>query len=152
MPINNSQIKISPLDVNQNAAIGVAFPFNDPGVFKQTYTFTEQVKSDLINLILTRRGERVNEPNFGVGLQYLLFENNVDVEQLKTQISNQIDIFIPDVDLIAVEALPIDEDYRLYLKITYKFKYNNKLDAIALQLRDPDNIGDPTLQENLNPY
>ena len=37
MPTFNNPVNINPLDLNKNAAIGVAFPFNAPGVFKQTY-------------------------------------------------------------------------------------------------------------------
>ena len=152
MPTFNNPVNINPLDLNKNAAIGVAFPFNAPGVFKQTYTYNEQIKSNLINLLVTKKGERINEPNFGVGIQNLLFEPNIDVDALKTEINNQINIFIPDVDLFGVEASPIDEKHRLHIKITYRFKYSDKLDAIALNLSDPDYMADPTLQENLNPY
>ena len=74
MPIVNSTRRISPLDINKNVSIGVAFPLDDTNMFKGTQTLKEQVKANLINLLLTQPGERVNEPNFGVGLKHLLFE------------------------------------------------------------------------------
>jgi len=70
----NGNRRISPLDINKNVTIGVAFPLDEVNMFKGTTTVKEQVKSNLINLLLTERGERVNEPNFGVGLKKLLFE------------------------------------------------------------------------------
>ena len=80
MPIIQSIKKISPLDINKNVRVGVAFPLNDVNIFKGTKTVKEQVKSNLINVLLTEPGERINIPNFGVGLKNLLFESNVNVE------------------------------------------------------------------------
>ena len=78
MPIIQSIKKISPLDINKNVRVGVAFPLNDVNIFKGTKTVKEQVKSNLINVLLTEPGERINIPNFGVGLKnlYLLTNNN----------------------------------------------------------------------------
>ena len=79
----NGNRRINPLDINKNVTIGVAFPLDDVNMFKGTQTLKEQVKNNLINLLLTEPGERVNEPNFGVGLKNLLFEQNPDIETLK---------------------------------------------------------------------
>ena len=62
MPINYRQnIKINPVDLpeNERTAVGITFPFNNNGVFFQSYTTKEQVKSNLINLLLTDRGEKM---------------------------------------------------------------------------------------------
>ena len=74
MPLIQSSRNISPLDIDKNVTIGVAFPLDDTNMFKGTRTVKEQVKSNLLNVLLTEKGERVNEPNFGVGLKYYLFE------------------------------------------------------------------------------
>ena len=87
MPIIQSIRRVSPLDVNKNVRVGVAFPLDEVNLFNGTQTVKEQVKSNLINVLLTEAGERVNEPNFGVGLKNLLFESNVNVEQLKENIN-----------------------------------------------------------------
>ena len=49
--------RINPLDTNRNVTIGVAFPLDEVNMFKGTQTIKEQVKSNLINLLLT---EKVN--------------------------------------------------------------------------------------------
>ena len=41
-------IKINPLDLNDNVAIGVIFPYNANAVFNSSYTTQDQVKSNLI--------------------------------------------------------------------------------------------------------
>jgi hypothetical protein len=63
-----------PLDLNQRVAVGVAIPFSSAGVFRSTYTTTEQIKSNIINYVLTNTGERVLNPNFGANLRAQLFE------------------------------------------------------------------------------
>ena len=104
MPTIDNYVRINPLDLNKNVAIGVAFPFNADGVFIQTFTQKEQVKSNLINVLLTEPGERVNLPDFGVGLKRLLFETQIDTATLEARIDNQVKIYIPEITLISANA------------------------------------------------
>lgn len=125
-------IRINPLDLNKNVAIGVAFPFNADGVFNQTFTQKEQIKSNLINVLLTEKGERVNLPNFGVGLKNLLFETNIDTNVLEDRINTQIQQYIPEITLISAIVTFSPDEHILYIKITYKYNPSNELDAIQL--------------------
>ena len=104
MPTIDNYVRINPLDLNKNVAIGVVFPFNADGVFNQSFTQKEQVKSNLINVLLTEPGERVNLPDFGVGLKRLLFENQIDTGNLEARIDNQVKIYIPEITLISANA------------------------------------------------
>ena len=52
-------------------------------MFKGTETIQEQNKANLINLLLTYPGERINLPDYGIGLKNLLFEQQIDLENLK---------------------------------------------------------------------
>ena len=83
MPIIQGQKRINPLDFNKSVKIGVAFPLDDVRMFSGTSTFLEQARSNLINTLLTEPGERINLPDYGVGLKTLLFEQNIDQESLK---------------------------------------------------------------------
>ena len=100
--LERRNIKINPIDLPQNdrVAIGVTLPFNGPGVFNSSYATKDQVKSNLINLLLTDPGERLMEPNFGVGVRSLLFEQYVDKENLKTKMIDQASIYIPEIDIL----------------------------------------------------
>ena len=132
MPIIQSIKKISPLDINKNVRVGVAVPLNDVNIFKGTKTVKEQVKSNLINVLLTEPGERINIPNFGVGLKNLLFESNVNVEQLKENINQQISIYIPEISLVDTIVDSIPDENKLFIKVDYNFNLDNTTDSIQL--------------------
>ena len=132
MPTIDNYIRINPLDLNKNVAIGVAFPFNAEGVFNQTFTQKEQVKSNLINVLLTERGERVNLPDFGVGLKNLLFETQIDTNVLESRIDAQVQKYIPEITLISAEVDFSPDEHILYIKITYEYNPSSEVDAIQL--------------------
>ena len=136
MPTIDNYIRINPLDLNKNVAIGVAFPFNADAVFNQTFTQKEQVKSNLINVLLTEPGERVNLSDFGVGLKNLLFETTIDTANLEARIDNQVQIYIPEITLISAETDFSPDEHILYIKITYRYNPSNEEDAIQLNFND----------------
>tara|TARA_R110000744_G_scaffold75497_1_gene150124 strand:- start:1802 stop:2218 length:417 start_codon:yes stop_codon:yes gene_type:complete len=135
MPINYRQnIKINPVDLpeNERTAVGITFPFNNNGVFFQSYTTKEQVKSNLINLLLTDRGERINQLEFGIGIKRLIFEQDVDQSQLKIRIEEGIDEFIPEIELIELEIKKDPNSHILNIVISYRLLLDYDTDAIQL--------------------
>ena len=132
MPLVKQQRKISPLDLNKNVTIGVAFPLNDTNMFRGTETVNEQNKSNLLNLLLTQQGERVNHPNFGVGLKNLLFEQNVDIDQLKEIIQLQTSRYVPGIKVTNVQTGISEDKHTIFITVTYKSTLDGSEDAIQL--------------------
>jgi len=60
-------------------AVGVSLPFvgsttsGSDAVFASTYTSTEQIRSNLINFMLTNKGERIENVNYGGDLRKYVF-------------------------------------------------------------------------------
>tara|TARA_Y100000356_G_C11092586_1_gene200043 strand:+ start:80 stop:499 length:420 start_codon:yes stop_codon:yes gene_type:complete len=139
MPLidDNSNIRINPIDLKQNdkIAVGIPFPFNGDGVFRQTFTTKEQVKSNLINLLLTDTGERPMMPTFGVGIRKLLFEQNISKDALQTRIENAIARNIPEVILNRLEVKMNDATHVLTIHIIYSVEWDNTMDAIELNFQ-----------------
>ena len=67
--------RIEPIDLQPRKAVGVKLPFAGKAVFNSTYETKEAIKSNLINFLLTGKGERYMNPTFGSGLRNLLFSN-----------------------------------------------------------------------------
>ncbi len=132
MPIIQGIRRISPLDLNKNVTIGVAFPLDETNMFKGTETLSEQIKSNLINLLLTQPGERVNAPDFGVGLKYLLFEQKIDPDTLNNTIDNQIKRFIPEIVLKRVTTGLSEDEHTLLIKLFYSNKLDGTKDSVQL--------------------
>ena len=101
--------KIFPLDTKPSVGVGIALPFNAPGVFRTTYTTQESIKYNLINFFLTNQPERYLNPLFGGNLRKYVFEqiskNSIDV--LQQNIQTQLSTFFPN---IIVERLNIQEN------------------------------------------
>ena len=134
MPIPQT-IRVNPLDLQKNIVIGVSLPFNAPGVFNKTYSTKEQIKSNLINLLLTDKGERIMNPEFGADIRKSLFDNITDssTELLKLKITDAISIFVPEVILGEVSVIP-DIDYNtLDVTINYRLAISNTPDQVTVQ-------------------
>tara|TARA_Y100000592_G_C5482091_1_gene326318 strand:+ start:260 stop:676 length:417 start_codon:yes stop_codon:yes gene_type:complete len=135
MPINyRRNIRIKPVDLpeNESTAVGIIFPFNNSGVFFQSFTTKEQVKSNLINLLLTDRGERVQELEFGVGIRRLIFEQDVDETTLRIRIQEGIDTYIPEIELVDLQINKDPGSHILNIVIAYRLLLDNDSDAIQL--------------------
>lgn len=126
-------IEIKPIDLQPKKALGVRLPFATSGdPFILNYTTKDQVKSNLINLLLTNPGERFNEPLFGVGIYDQLFKQEVNAETLKERIRRQTELFVPEVE---VENLNISQnEHDVNVEVIYRLLANNAMDAITLTL------------------
>jgi hypothetical protein len=134
MPIPQT-IRVNPLDLQKNIAIGVALPFNGPGVFKSTYTTKDQIKSNLINLLLTDVGERVMNPNFGTNLKRFLFEGitNINNEALIDSLNNSISIYIPEITVTNITLTPTTDSNLINLSINYYLNISQTPDQVTVQ-------------------
>jgi phage baseplate assembly protein W len=134
MPIPQT-IRVNPLDLQGNIAIGVALPFNAPGVFKSTYTTKDQIKSNLVNLLLTDVGERVMNPTFGCNLKRFIFEgiteNNID--NLKENLSDSIAVFVPEVSVTDIIIVPNNDFNAIDLTINYILRISSTPDQVTVQ-------------------
>tara|TARA_R110000824_G_scaffold166869_2_gene343642 strand:- start:604 stop:1014 length:411 start_codon:yes stop_codon:yes gene_type:complete len=88
-------------DLNDDVYIGIGLPLNHnkDGFFNRTKTSLEQTKSNIKNLLLTRKGERLGNPSFGSDLFAVLFEQEGDDLESKVEeaIRSAMSEFLPFV-------------------------------------------------------
>ena len=130
MAILNGIKRISPLDLNKNVTIGVAFPLDDVNMFQGTQTIKEQVKTNLINVLLTVPGERINLPKYGIGLKKLLFENEIDSDLLREKINYQVNRYVEHINVTNI-AIMVFYFYFFYQLLSLK-NYNLLLQHFVL--------------------
>ena len=82
---------------NPDVAIGVKFPFNGKGIFTKSFTTDDQALTNIKSLLLTRKGERYIQPEFGTDLLFLIFEPNVGElkDEIITTISEPVAYWLP---------------------------------------------------------
>jgi len=102
--------KINPLDLQPRKAIGVALPLSGKAVFNSTFQTKDAIKANLINYILTGKGERYFNPTFGSGLRNLIFENiNRDnLSELEFLMRDALDRYFPKLEILnlSVQGAP----------------------------------------------
>ena len=130
-------VRIDPRDLDKNRAIGVSIPFNAGGVFRSTYSTKDQIKSNLINLLLTLRGERIENPEFGTNLPRLIFEQ-LD-EQLypviQDEIFSSVSRFVPEVTLLNIVLTPDADGNTISIEIDYRLNISGQQDNIIIALQ-----------------
>jgi phage baseplate assembly protein W len=107
-------------------AIGITLPIQISNTTKiQSYTTRQQIASNIKNLLLTRKGERILQPEFGSGLHEILFDfNNDDLPtKIEDTITDAINQWLPyvTIDSIDVEQTDYLKD-RNQANVSIKFK------------------------------
>jgi phage baseplate assembly protein W len=127
----------NPLDLDYKLAVGVSVPFvgsiisGSDAVFSSTYTTTEQLRSDIINYILTNKNERVLNPNYGSDLRRFVFQNitGINLNNLKLQIIDGLKVNFPQITVNNVIITPDHDVNSINIIIDYSFAGNiNSID------------------------
>ena len=139
MPIP-TVIRINPLDLQKNIAIGLSLPFGLCGrdkLFNQTYSTKDQIKSNLINLLLTNKGERVLNPEFGSDLKRILFEQITPSteDNIRNTINTAINIYVPEVtaDEIIINNNP--DSNTIGITVNYILNLPGTSDQITIEFQ-----------------
>ena len=124
-----------------NYAIGITLPLTfGENTFEQSYLTKDQVKSNIKNLLLTKRGERILQPEFGSGLQSLLFEQNVDdlEGRIEDTINESLEQWLPYVtaDQINIESTDeLRDSNRLNVSIDFRIGEDISLENVTFTVQ-----------------
>jgi len=129
--------------------VGITYPIQrgNTGYFSQSTSILEQTKSNLKNLILTRKGERVGLPTFGCDLSRILFEQLSDEtnEQARLSIVEAIDSWLPFIELVEFDISQNELENRYDIYCLYRFRSNpNVTDSVTLAIGTTDGVIEST--------
>jgi|TARA_R110001592_G_scaffold33285_2_gene115507 phage baseplate assembly protein W len=95
-------------DLNEDTFIGCELPmtYTSNGFFNRTKTALIQSKSNIKNLLLTNKGERLGNPTFGTNLLSLVFsQENTDLEsRVEEEIRSAMSEFLPFINIVSIET------------------------------------------------
>ncbi len=126
-----------PIDLTPSVAVGYGFPLNGDAVFVPTFTTREQTKANIINYLLTNKGERVFKPMFGGDLRNLLFENILESTQddLLIMIQNDLTRFFPTVVIKELKFENQEDRNTINFILTYQIENFGIEDLINIELQ-----------------
>ena len=129
--------------------IGMTLPIRggNSGYFEQSYDTLTQVKTNIINLLNTKQGERRMQPTFGSRLWTLLFEQNIDTltDVASNIVKEDISMWIPNVTVIDVTSKLYKNDqynderdiYRLQIAVNFMLNMTKQTDTVSITV---DNV------------
>ena len=135
MAIELGNVKVADLAENDYKVLGIGInkSSNSNGVFSTNYTTLTQAKDNLKNLILTKKGERLMNPEFGCDVWLVLFEqmDGATIEsRIETAIVDAVDTWLPYLSLTSIVFDYDDNDIdtnRISLDIQFALASNPNL-------------------------
>ena len=82
------------------------------------------IKQAIVNLLLTNKGERLMNPNYGSDIRRYLFEplDYGTANQIKGNIRDTIERFEPRISVVRLKASPNYDDNGFAVEMTYEIK------------------------------
>ena len=106
---NNPSVR--QINEDEDSFFGFTFPLSyvggNDGFFPRASSVKEQAASNLKNLLLTQKGERVGQPTFGSDLPRLLFEQRTDdiSDSIDETIREAISNWLPYIEVSEIQTL-----------------------------------------------
>ena len=136
------EYKVNPLDLKRNKAIGVKLPLGGDPLFSLSYTTEEQAISNLKNLLLTRKGERPFQPNFGTDIYTLLFEQISEQlsDDLEETLRNDIRYWLPYIIVDDINIITNEDYNRINISLVVKVTEQGANVVINMMVTEQGNI------------
>jgi uncharacterized protein len=118
-------------------AYGITLPIQIGNTaFNQAFTSYEQIKSNIKNILLTKKLERIMNPGFGSGLQELLFEQNDDflISDITDSINDAVEKWLPYVSIENINVTSTNEQKdknEIYVSITFRMRNNPTIESVS---------------------
>ena len=101
-------------DLNPDVFIGISLPldYGSQGFFNKTKTTLQQTRSNIRNLLLTIKGERLGNPTFGSNLMRVVFEPDDGSigDKVEEAIRSAMSEWLPYVKIVSVETTSDDRN------------------------------------------
>ena len=97
------------------------------GPYELNSNLLDAIRQNFRMLVLTSPGERIMLPDFGVGLHNFLFEaiDSTTFSKIVEKMREQIDLYIPSINLTGVDFITSDEDPTLgFNEVRIEIVYN----------------------------
>lgn len=118
--------------------LGILLPIRrgNGGYFNQGRDVMSQAKSNLINLILTKKGERMMQPEFGCDVHKIIFENITDdsLANIQGSIRSAVKTWLPYIEVVDVQVTKDEDRNSVFATLTFSLVITPTItDTVTLQ-------------------
>ena len=142
MAVKDTSKKPYIIDRDSNIKVGIDLPIRrgdeKDGWMASTSTTIDAVKNNIRNLLKTNQGERLMQPNLGINLRQLLFEQ-IDAETLvsvQNRILDTMEIWLPFVEVRDIRIVNDDsrtDANQIVVSILFNIKQDpNTVDSVSI--------------------
>jgi len=142
MAVKDTSKKPYIIDRDDNIKVGIDFPFsvsgNGSGAVASTSTTIEAVKNNIRNLLQTNPGERLMQPNLGVELRGILFQQIDESTLIAIQdiILDSVEYWLPFVEIRDIQIIEDNQNTdtnKIVVKILFNIKQDpNTTDSVVV--------------------
>ena len=122
---------------------GIKYPFKSEG-FQKFYidansSIKEKVRSQLMHIVFTPKGQRIRNPEFGTDLIKFIFEPNDKItwESVKNEVTESVKRWATNINLNDIQIVKNEEDEsEIYVRLDYSVSEGNKVtnDSVVVQV------------------
>lgn len=108
------------------------------GYFGTNKNLLRQLKSNLTNLLRTRKGERLHQPNFGCDIHRYLFEQITadTIENAYTSVVDAVELWMPFLEVLNVNlenTISNIEEHQIKMTVIFRLRTNQNItDSLVL--------------------
>jgi phage baseplate assembly protein W len=123
--------------------MGIKYPFTSEK-FQKFYVDTneslkEKVRSQLMHIVFTPKGQRIRNPEFGTDLIKFIFEPNDKItwESVKNEVTESVKRWATNINLNDIQIVKNEEDEsEIYVRLDYSVSEGNKVtnDSVVVQV------------------
>lgn len=116
--------------------------FDELNLYQSTEDIKDITKFHVKNVVLTNPGEKISDPNFGVGIKSFLFESLTEntTAIISSRIRSQLARYLPHVEVLSVRVSPRADDNHLTLQLSYYIPVINQSDILSFSIANSTSI------------
>ena len=122
---------------------GIKYPFTSEG-FQNFYldaneTVKDKVRSQLMHIVFTPKGQRIRQPEFGTDLIKFIFEQSDQTswEAVKNEVSESVKRWATNININDIQVVKNEDDEsEIYVRLDYSVSDGNKVsnDSVVVQV------------------
>ena len=122
---------------------GIKYPFRNEGVqnfyLDANESLSDKVKSQLIHIVFTPKGQRIRNPEFGTDLVKYIFEpsDQTTWEAVKNEVTESVKRWASNININSIQIVKNENDEsEIYVRLDYSVSEGNKVtnDSIVVQV------------------